>query len=151
MIPCCIIFSATFSGSILYTPPRIRLFSCETVFSRISGHLDTSSSIRFSSMDRAGGVILSSPLLTHPVGSKASHCVFWSFKGMRSLFQRVVDQHAEYVKAIESVRYFISVGMPCILNFLSEGRRTESRGARRKDWKTRRRGEMERASGCFAV
>ena len=70
MIPCCVIFSATFSGSILYTPPRIWLFSCETTFSRISGHSDASFSIRLSSVDRAGGVILPSPLLTHPIGSK---------------------------------------------------------------------------------
>jgi hypothetical protein len=70
MMLCCIIFSATFSGSIVNIPCRTWLFSCKTIFSRISGHSDASFSIRFSSMDRTGGVILLSPLSTHPMGSK---------------------------------------------------------------------------------
>jgi hypothetical protein len=47
--------------------------------------------------------------------------------------QKVVAQHAEQAKAIESIRYFISAGMSCILNFSSEGHGAESRGAGRRD------------------
>ena len=70
MMLCCIIFSATFSGSIVNIPRRTWLLSCKTIFSRISGHSDASFSIRFSSVDLAGGVILLSPLSTHPMDSK---------------------------------------------------------------------------------
>jgi len=37
---------------------------------------------------------------------------------MRSLSQRVVDQHAQQAKAIESIHYLISAGISFILSFL---------------------------------